>query len=112
MIARPSVPQEPKGSREAWTDTIPAEKPEGLRCTAFSSSNSRSSSERLLPREELITVGDGSADFCLLGKLQEAEERSETSPPSTDVAGPRCSRPKRWNVSLLSMEAEGREGMW
>lgn len=47
----------------------PVGKPGGLCCTAFSSSSRRSSSERLLPREELIMVGEGSADFCLLGKL-------------------------------------------
>lgn len=69
MVAYPSVLQEPKGSQVARTPAIPVGKPGGLCCTAFNSSNSRSSSERLLPREELITVGEGSADFCLLGKL-------------------------------------------
>lgn len=57
----------PEGSQEP---VLPVGKPGGLCCTAFSSSSRRSSSERLLPREELITVGEGSADFCLLGKLR------------------------------------------
>lgn len=60
----------PRGARGARGPVLPAEKPGGLCCTAFSSSSRRSSSERLLPREELITVGEGSADFCLLGKLR------------------------------------------
>lgn len=54
---------------------LPAGKPGGLCCTAFNSSSRRSSSERLLPKEALMTVGEGSADFCLLGKLQEAKGR-------------------------------------
>lgn len=59
------------GGRRVYRDSVlPAGKPGGLCCTAFSSSSRRSSSERLLPREELITVGEGSADFCLLGKLR------------------------------------------
>lgn len=74
----PQSPRDPKVHEWPGRPAIPAGKPGGLCCTAFSSSKSRSSSERLLPREELITVGEGSADFCLLGKLQEAEERSET----------------------------------
>lgn len=48
---------------------LPAGKPGELCCTAFSSSSRRSSSDKLLPREELIIAGEGSADFCLLGKL-------------------------------------------
>lgn len=83
MAAHPSGLREPKGPGVAQSPVVPAGKPGGLCWTAFSSSNRRSSSERLLPREELMTVGEGSADFCLLGKLREAEERSETFLPGT-----------------------------
>lgn len=49
---------------------------EGEFCwTALSSRSSLSSSDRLLPRAELMAAADWSADFCLLGKLTEAERQ-------------------------------------
>lgn len=38
-------------------------------CTALSSRRRRSSSDRLLPRAEVMAVDDESECFCLLGKL-------------------------------------------
>lgn len=43
-----------------------------LCCTALSSSSSRSSSDRLLPRAEVMATVD-ELDFCLFGKLDERE---------------------------------------
>lgn len=53
---------------KAWH--LPVVGKEGeLCCTAFSSSRSLSSSERLLPRAEVMAAVDESEDFCLFGKL-------------------------------------------
>lgn len=62
-----------------------------------------------------MTVGEGSADFCLLGKLREAEERNETSPPYAGCSsrGSPCHpRPLRQNVIslLVKQGGGGREG--
>lgn len=55
-----------------------------LCCTAFSSSSSRSSSERLLPRAEVMAAVDESEfDFCLFGKLQETDSSSKTGQVKT-----------------------------
>lgn len=45
-----------------------------LCCTALSSSSSLSSSERLLPRAEVMAAVDESDDFCLFGKLRRNKE--------------------------------------
>lgn len=45
-----------------------------LCCTALSSRRSLSSSERLLPRAEVMAAVDESDDFCLFGKLKRQEE--------------------------------------
>lgn len=45
-----------------------------LCCTAFSSRRSLSSSERLLPRAEVMAAVDESDDFCLFGKLRRWKE--------------------------------------
>lgn len=47
-----------------------------LCCTALSSSRSLSSSERLLPRAEVIAAVDESDDFCLFGKLKRQKEET------------------------------------
>lgn len=47
-----------------------------LCCTALSSSNSLSSSDRLLPRAEVMAAADESDDFCLFGKLRRRQKRT------------------------------------
>ena len=45
-------------------------------CTALSSSSSLSSSDRLLPRAEVMAAADESDDFCLFGKLSHREKET------------------------------------
>ena len=45
-------------------------------CTALSSSSSRSSSDRLLPRAEVMAAADGSDGFCLFGKLSRGDRET------------------------------------
>lgn len=47
-----------------------------LCCTALSSSSSLSSSERLLPRAEVMAAVDESDDFCLFGKLKRRQKET------------------------------------
>ena len=64
-------------------------------CTALSSSSSRSSSDRLLPRAEVMAAADESDGFCLFGKLSRGDERDngqtlslekgKTTPPYMDL---------------------------
>lgn len=64
-----------------------------LCCTALSSWSSRSSSDRLLPRADVMAAEDESDDFCLFGKLdRRATERAaegRTTPHMTE--GGECS---------------------
>lgn len=48
-----------------------------LCCTALSSNRSLSSSERLLPRAEVMAAVDESDDFCLFGKLKRWKEETK-----------------------------------
>ena len=48
-----------------------------LCCTALSSSRSLSSSERLLPRAEVMAADDESDVFCLFGKLRRTEKEQQ-----------------------------------
>ena len=62
---------------------------------ALSSSSSRSSSDRLLPRAEVMAAADESDGFCLFGKLSRGDERDngqtlslekgKTTPPYMDL---------------------------
>ena len=45
-------------------------------CTALSSSSSRSSSDRLLPRAEVMAAADESGGFCLFGKLSRGDRET------------------------------------
>lgn len=65
-----------------------------LCCTALSSSSSLSSSDRLLPRAEVMAAVDESDDFCLFGKLEtrrrqgqllQAEQKGHTVHTALDV---------------------------